>query len=257
MSKANKANSVLIVSTMENFFVNGIEFKLKSIGLNSFYVPAKFDDLAEHREMANLIIYYTDEHVYEHVKLHALLKELVMSGGKQLIVIGERTEYEQVLSGIGEKYILKWFERPFDMNELLNLVGAFSRGEILSVDTSQKQILIIDDDVTYMEMLKNWLRDEYLVTLTPSATKALPWLSRKRVDLIILDYEMPDLSGPEFLRQLRQQSTNNDIPVMFLTGHQDRESVMTALDQRPVDYMLKTIDNKTLHKKLSSFFARK
>ena len=250
-------DTVLIVSTQENFFVNGIEFKLKAAGYKGEFCPAIFDELAMRRDTADLVIYYTDEHVFEHVKLHALLKDMVATQGKQLIVIGEKLEYEAMLGAVSQKYILKWFERPFDMKKLLELVDAYFSGETSAVDTSQKQILIIDDDVTYMEMLKNWLKDEYLVTLTPSALKALPWLTRKRVDLILLDYEMPELSGPEFLKQLHEADVNNDIPVMFLTGHQDRNSVMTALGQKPAGYMLKTIDNKTLHKKLGSFFANR
>ncbi len=249
----SKKDTVLIVSTQENFFVNGIEFKLNSFGFNGIYVPCDFETLMQYSDHADLIIYYMDEHVYEHVKIHTLLKDMVMASGKQIILIGERTEYEAVTRDLSEKYILKWFERPFDMLKLMNLVGAFFRGET-SIDISQKHILIIDDDVTYMEMIKNWLKDEYLVTLTPSAVKALPYLQRKRMDLIILDYEMPEMSGPEFLKQLHEAPVNNDIPVVFLTGHQDKESVMNALGQKPDGYLLKTIDNKTLHKKLGSYF---
>ena len=249
----SKKDTVLIVSTHENFFVNGIVFKLKSFGFEGVYAPADFETLMEYSDLADLIIYYMDEHVYEHVKLHSLFKDLIIAKNKQLILIGENSEYEAVTKDVSEKYILQWFERPFDMLELMNLVGAYFRGET-SIDVSQKHILIIDDDVTYMEMLKNWLKDEYLVTLTPSAVKALPYLQRKRMDLILLDYEMPEMSGPDFLKELHEAPVNNDIPVMFLTGHQDKQSVMNALGQKPEGYMLKTIDNKMLHKKLGAFF---
>ena len=249
----SRRDTALIVSSQENFFVNGIEFKLKSFGFNGIFVPADFETLMEYSDQADLIIYYMDDHVYEHVKLHSLFKDMVIAHNKQLILIGEKTEYEAVTKDVSEKYILQWFERPFDMVELMNLVAAVFRGEI-SIDVSQKHILIIDDDVTYMEMLKNWLKDEYLVTLTPSAVKALPYLQRKRMDLVLLDYEMPEMSGPEFLKELHAAPVNNDIPVMFLTGHQDKESVLNALGQKPEGYMLKPIDNKTLHKKLGSFF---
>ena len=249
------ADMVLIISSQENFFVRGIELKLKAAGYDGMYVHAGFDDLAEHRDHAGLLIYYMDDHVMEHVKLHSLLKELVLKENKQLILIGANTEYEFAAGGIGKKNILHWFERPFEMGELVELVAAFFRGETAQIEVAaQKTIMIIDDDVTYMEMLKNWLKDEYLVTLTPSAVKALPYLQRKRMDLILLDYEMPEMSGPDFLKELHEAPVNNDIPVMFLTGHQDKQSVMNALGQKPEGYMLKTIDNKMLHKKLGAFF---
>jgi DNA-binding response OmpR family regulator len=65
---------------------------------------------------------------------------------------------------------------------------------------------------------------------------------------------MPVANGPQVLEMLRSESDSGTIPVMFLTGKNDRDSVMSVIDLKPVDYLLKTIDKKSLLEKLEAFF---
>ena len=55
---------------------------------------------------------------------------------------------------------------------------------------------------------------------------------------------------------LKSDTTTEDVPVMFLTGQDDRDSVMAVMDLKPVDYLLKTIDKATLNKKIDDYFMR-
>ena len=55
---------------------------------------------------------------------------------------------------------------------------------------------------------------------------------------------------------LRSDTETDRIPVMFLTGHGDRESVLSVVGLSPVDYLLKTIDKDTLLQKLADFFRK-
>ena len=68
---------------------------------------------------------------------------------------------------------------------------------------------------------------------------------------------MPIANGPQVLSMLKSDSNTGQIPVMFLTGHGDKESVLSVVGLSPVDYLLKTIDKKSLLDKLNSFFARR
>ena len=61
----------------------------------------------------------------------------------------------------------------------------------------------------------------------------------------------------DFKKLLKGESFSADIPVMFLTGKNSRELVLNAIDLRPVDYILKSIDKRSLMDKLESYFARK
>ena len=66
---------------------------------------------------------------------------------------------------------------------------------------------------------------------------------------------MPVANGPQILEMLREDLDNASIPVMFLTGKSDRDSVLSVVSLQPVDYLLKTIDKTTLKEKLKNFFA--
>ena len=54
---------------------------------------------------------------------------------------------------------------------------------------------------------------------------------------------------------LKNDSVMGQIPVMFLTGHGDKESVLSVVGLNPVDYLLKTIDKDTLISKIDTYFA--
>ena len=55
---------------------------------------------------------------------------------------------------------------------------------------------------------------------------------------------------------LKNDTETGQIPVMFLTGHGDRESVLSVVGLSPADYLLKTIDKPTLLAKLKAFFEK-
>lgn len=84
--------------------------------------------------------------------------------------------------------------------------------------------------------------------------QAISYLARNKANLVLLDYEMPVADGPKVLEMLRADTETGHIPVMFLTGHGDRNSVMSVVGLKPADYLLKTIDKKTLLEKLDHFF---
>ena len=101
-----------------------------------------------------------------------------------------------------------------------------------------------------------WLKGEYHVGMASNGVQAISYLAKNKADLILLDYEMPIANGPQVLSMLKNDSETGQIPVMFLTGHGDKESVMSVIGLNPVDYLLKTIDKETLLAKLDAFFKK-
>jgi CheY-like chemotaxis protein len=85
--------------------------------------------------------------------------------------------------------------------------------------------------------------------------QAITYLVNNRVDLILLDYEMPIVDGPQVLEMLRSESATKDIPVIFLTGVGTRESVTRVMALKPSGYILKTTTREDLRNKLKEFFA--
>ena len=243
---------ILIVSASETFSVRGLEMKLKGLSVDTVFCEPKLKSLEEKCVGAVLIILYTNEDVHEDAQALVYLKDHCVENDIDIIVIGSKDEYETVESFIPERFISGFFARPLEMEKLLDEVE-----HILSErfeKEKRKNILIVDDDVSYLGMIMEWLQDSYRVAVANSGMQAITYLVKNHVDLILLDYEMPVTSGPKVLEMIRSEADTADTPVMFLTGKNDRDSIMKVLDLKPVDYLLKTIDKAGLLRKLNDYF---
>lgn len=108
------------------------------------------------------------------------------------------------------------------------------------------RILVIDDNPLMLKVIKEHLHDEYDVATAVNGKVAFRFLEHRRVDLILLDYEMPGEDGPVILEKLRAKETTTDVPVIFLTGISDRKKIKKALMMKPEGYLLKPIDHDKL-----------
>jgi putative two-component system response regulator len=102
-----------------------------------------------------------------------------------------------------------------------------------------KTIFVVDDSDTNLSMAENALEDLYCVMTLPSATKMFTLLEKVKPDLILLDIEMPDMSGFEALQQLKAHEGHSTIPVIFLTGLMDVAVEVQGLELGAVDFIAK------------------
>lgn len=116
-------------------------------------------------------------------------------------------------------------------------------------------ILIVDDSPMMLKTLKEYLHEDYDVATAVSGKVALKFLERKKTDLILLDYEMPEENGPAVLEKLRANEETKDIPVIFLTGVSDRKKIQEALALRPQSYLLKPIEREKLVDAIAKVFG--
>ncbi|MBW2146793.1 MAG: response regulator [Deltaproteobacteria bacterium] len=95
-----------------------------------------------------------------------------------------------------------------------------------------KKILVVDDDDLVLIALTELLKPkDYEVTTALNGPEALGLLSRERFDLIILDIIMPEMSGLEVCRKVRDMEDYRDVPIIMLTAKsadEDREQGMEA-----------------------------
>lgn len=110
------------------------------------------------------------------------------------------------------------------------------------VTGGKKHILIVDDDRTVLKMLKSALENMYDVTAMANGAMIDKLLDTKKVDLIILDYEMPIETGADIFRRLRKKPNASHIPICFLTGITDREKIMEVMLLKPDGYLIKPIN---------------
>ena len=90
----------------------------------------------------------------------------------------------------------------------------------------QKRILVVDDDDMNLTRTKIILKDEYDVLLADSGVRALHILKNQKVDLVLLDIDMPEMNGIETFE--RMKGFASEIPVIFLTASGLEEDVLSA-----------------------------
>lgn len=104
-------------------------------------------------------------------------------------------------------------------------------------------ILVVDDHALNLELLKQDLGDVgYKVVTARSGREALTILPRSSPDLILLDIMMPEISGLEVLKRLRQASETRDIPVILVTAKSQSRDVVEGLRAGANDYVTKPVD---------------
>ena len=248
---------VIIVSKKESFSVIGLMQKLSESEIDARHVEPNLSTLKMAGNNSIPIVYYVGDEIYSNrgAKFAEDLKTFVFDNDRILIVVCEKAEYDKLTEFLPKTAIARFFLRPVDMSELISTIRDGIRGYILP--KKRHHILIVDDDKTYMRMLKEALNDEYKITMMDSGTQAIRWLCENRVDLILLDYKMPVMDGPLFYQMMKSDDEMRHIPIIFLTGVQERDSVMKVLDLNPEDYILKSVDEKKLREKLERFFVRR
>ena len=121
----------------------------------------------------------------------------------------------------------------------------------------RKHILAVDDSAEQLIRIKEHLKEFYEVTVVGSGKAALRFLERKRVDLILLDYLMPEMDGPEVYRILKEDIYLSDIPVVFLTGVKEKDTVIkTLIELKPQGYIVKPARRSELVAKIIDVFDR-
>jgi two-component system alkaline phosphatase synthesis response regulator PhoP len=81
-----------------------------------------------------------------------------------------------------------------------------------------KSVLIVDDSELDRTVVSRMLAKKYTVFTADGGREGIRMAREKRPDVIILDFMMPDLNGPEVCRQLHLDETTKNIPVIFLTS---------------------------------------
>lgn len=122
---------------------------------------------------------------------------------------------------------------------------------------AKPKILIVDDSLTICQAMKELLDKDYDVDSVDSGVAAIRVITLNRPDLVLLDYEMPICDGRQTLEMLRSDKSFADIPVIFLTGRNDPESVKKVMSLKPAGYLLKNLNPADIKKNVDSFFEKK
>ncbi|MBB5219332.1 response regulator [Treponema rectale] len=128
----------------------------------------------------------------------------------------------------------------------LQIVKIIEKGTEAPDESEKKHVLVVDDDPLILKVIKETLHDDYDVAVSVGGKTALKFLETKTTDLILLDYEMPELNGVQVLERLRMDPKTESIPVIFLTGNRDPQKVKEVLSFKPKGYILKPVNAEKL-----------
>ncbi len=112
--------------------------------------------------------------------------------------------------------------------------------------SNKKHILIVDDDINMLKLLRMFLADDYQVTIVDSGKQALEYVVKHTPDLMLLDYMMPLFDGPHVLEILRKREETKNMPVLFLTSVTERDKIIQCLALNPRGYLIKPISREEL-----------
>lgn len=107
-------------------------------------------------------------------------------------------------------------------------------------------ITVVDDDARMLKVLKEYLHEEYDVATAINGKIALKFLESKHTDLILLDYVMPDMDGPEVYEKIRAMENGDSIPIVFLTGMSEKDKIRKVMELKPQGYLLKPVERDRL-----------
>lgn len=116
--------------------------------------------------------------------------------------------------------------------------------------SGKKRILAVDDAAIILQRITDALGKYYSVITVNSGMRALRYLEKEKPDLILLDIRMAPKDGFETLREIRAMEDRSDIPVIMLTGMEDKRFVMEGIKLGICDYILKPFTPEDLRERI-------
>lgn len=214
---------------------------------------------------------YTARQFVERVKEYLPDTDLYELQGENLLTYEEfRDVYERknpqisLLFDTGEGYfsycaiaphlLQKGLGTPIEADNAMTEIEKY----LMKREAPQKpKILVVDDSMTIRQGMKELLCEDYEIALAKSGVSALQSIALDKPDLVLLDYEMPVCDGRQVLQMIRSEEDFANLPVFFLTGRTDPESVKKVISLKPEGYLSKYLKHEEIKMKIDKFFERK
>ena len=205
---------MIVIGEKESFISRVLIGKVADTGTECSFVPWTVNAINAGINDVSLIVLYMDTGVTPPEDVSHFLRDLMEEKGIKIIPVGEQEDIQYICDRMPGEMIYATFSRPVDNAEFVKTVSDFFSKE--EAGAFKKSILIVDDDPQYLTLTREWLKGRYKVSMANSGLQAIKFLGKNKVDLILLDYEMPVTSGAQVLEMLRSDPDTASIPVMFL-----------------------------------------
>lgn len=120
---------------------------------------------------------------------------------------------------------------------------------------SKYKVLAVDDESSNLELIRMYLHDDYRLVFACSGADAWRAVHKHKPDLILLDVQMPDMSGLEFCKRLKSEEQTHAIPVIFVTGLSNEMDEQAGFDMGAVDYITKPVSAPILRARVRTHLS--
>ncbi|MEJ2669570.1 MAG: response regulator, partial [Gammaproteobacteria bacterium] len=167
-----------------------------------------------------------------------------------IILVTALTSSEDIREGL-QAGAFDYITKPFQLSELVN--------RILSILQRHKtRILVADDDELIRDLLsQRFHRMGYTVLTAKHGNEALARMQAEQPDLTILDMMMPGMDGLAVLKQIKNNPTTADMPVVVLTAKRQQENILQGLESGANDYITKPFDVDEVAARVSGILRRR
>ena len=246
--------NVLVFADSRSYLCISLENCLQEFGHEIINVGTKVDEVDAVKEQISAIVIYADSEMVKKMQALVFLRDKALENDTPFFIIGDLEELQQIREVVPNHLVQKEFQRPVNVKDVGSIVNEYIQHE---ASHQKKKILVVDDSGAMLRSVKGWLEHKYQVILANSGAMAIKYLSTNRPDLVLLDYEMPVINGKQVLEMIRSESEFSNIPVIFLTGKNDKESIRQVLGLKPEGYILKTTKPDQIVEMIDEFFMKK
>ena len=250
--KEEKIAQTAIVSVGKGVIVNGIERKLKANNVVSVCIEPTIEAIKKVENDILLFILYVSENVDEVFNCLDYLRDLVNNTGKGVAVVAPKLEWEELWKQEPGLEIMAWYDKLLDMDAFAEYVSEYLSG--YAEGKMKKKILVVDDDSDYAKTVRKWMKVKYQISVVSSGEEAIAFLKKNPMDLVLLDFDMPDASGAEILKMIRGNSATKRVPVILLTAVDDKQGVASVLGLDLQGYILKDTEKEKVLVRITRFF---
>lgn len=243
--------NILVVMEKSSFFVISIMEQLRELNYNIVTTELDVQQMSQLKDNFEVALLYMESDVKDKSQELVYLRDKAVEEDIPLFYMGEDAG---ALQDIMPLHIFREaFPRPYDVKISAKKIDDYIKehGKLV-----KKKILVVDDSGAMLRNVKGWLEDKYQVILANSGAMAIKYLATNRPDLVLLDYEMPVVDGRQVLEMIRTETEFCDMPVIFLTSKNDKESIMKVMELKPEGYLLKSMEPTQIIQEIDAFFEK-
>ena len=262
---------VILATGANQEFVNAV-FKILPEGNLATYSPPIYHELEQAVSTVDVdyLLICLDQERDNSISTYRRVLRAGLFDASEIVIVG-RPEACRMLAKEPLFLRARFFERPINVNDFRAVMSTPIKrpepveesktsvepekmGTIISgwddasdsVVNPKKHILIVDDELQQVLLIKAMLTGFYKVTAVTNGNDVRKYLSRHTTDLILLDYIMAGEDGISVFQSLKENADTSDIPVIFLTSANDAQTVMSIIKLKPEGYLVKPVKRSDL-----------